>query len=94
MNEWMNESKSLTETAICYFINNCQNIESISLFGKFLITCVTIDALIALAVRKPKICFKHCFRLSDELRDETKRTLYENRFDKPNNLRIEFLNTS
>jgi hypothetical protein len=57
----INESKSLTEKAICYLINNCQNIESISLLEKLLITSVTFDALIALAVRKPKICFKHNF---------------------------------
>ncbi len=62
--------------------------------GKLFITSVIIDSLMALAVKKTKgLYFKHYFRLSDEVSDESKQFLFENCFDKPKNLIIRFHKT-
>jgi hypothetical protein len=48
-------------------INNCSEINSIEFKGRPNITHKTIDALIALALRKPRIYFKHRF---DDIEEE------------------------
>jgi hypothetical protein len=51
----------ITDTALIDVINNCKQIKWIEFYGKPNITHKTIDALIALALRKPRIHFKHRF---------------------------------
>jgi hypothetical protein len=51
----------ITDSVLIDFINNCPEINSIAFKCKPNISYGTIDALIALALRKPCIQFKHNF---------------------------------
>ncbi len=55
-------SVPITDKGLIHFINNCQNIESIRFNKKPKISYKTIDALIELALNKPRIKFNHKFR--------------------------------
>jgi hypothetical protein len=85
-------SVPITDKGLNHFINNCQNIESIRFYKKPNISYKTIDALIELALNKPRIKFNHKFRrrytendiqIIDGLIVGTTKPL-------PNNLNIEF----
>ncbi len=52
----------ITDSGLIGLINNCPQINWIEFNCKPNISRQTIDALIALALRKPRIQFKHCFR--------------------------------
>jgi hypothetical protein len=51
----------ITDIGLLNVINNCLQINSIEFYGRPNINYKTIDALIALALRKPNIYFKHHF---------------------------------
>jgi hypothetical protein len=51
----------ITDIGLLNVINNCPKINSIEFYGRPNISHKTIDALIALALRKPNIYFKHRF---------------------------------
>ena len=51
----------VTDSGLCHVIYHCPNIESIIFFGRPNITIVTINALILLALSKPKVSFNHYF---------------------------------
>jgi hypothetical protein len=76
------------KTKVCFIYWRLNNYCRGKSGQSFAITSVTIDALIAIAVRKLKITFRHDFNLSKEVSDQSKQFLYENRFDK--NLIIQF----
>lgn len=64
----------ITDPAICGLINNCPNIESIIFNSRPNLTKKTIDALIRLALNKPRIEFRHYFHYleSGPHRDESR----------------------
>ncbi len=72
----------ITDTGLHYLINNCPQIKSISMdfSNETNITNKTIEQLIALATRNPRIQYKHCFPLNDRLKAN----------NLPNNLIIDF----
>jgi hypothetical protein len=51
----------ITDIGLLNVINNCPEINSIEFYGRPNISHKTIDALIALALQKPKIYFEHHF---------------------------------
>jgi hypothetical protein len=51
----------ITDIGLLNVIDNCPKINSIEFYGRPNISHKTIDALIALALRKPNIYFKHNF---------------------------------
>lgn len=51
--------QTLTDEGLCDLIDNCPQLKSINFRRKPNITEKTVNALIALALRKPRICFKH-----------------------------------
>ncbi len=53
----------VTDSGLNEVINNCEEIKSINFRQRVNITHKTIDALISLALKKPRICFKHYFYL-------------------------------
>jgi hypothetical protein len=55
----------ITDSGLIHIINNCPQINSIVLNCRPNISHKTIDALIALALRKPRIYFTHHFKDSD-----------------------------
>jgi hypothetical protein len=80
----------ITDIGLLNVINNCSQINSIEFYGRPNISHKTIDALIALALRKPKIYFKHRF---DDIWDSAE-DIYFNVIDLksyqlPNNLVID-----
>jgi len=56
------ESPSITDSGIRHFIDKCPSIQSIDLYRGPNISHKTIDALIALALRKPRIDFYYLFQ--------------------------------
>jgi hypothetical protein len=84
----------ITDSGLIDVINNCSEINSIEFKGRPNITHNTIDALIALALRKPRIYFKHRF---DDIEEDYQYFSYEDiyftaidlkSFEFPNNLII------
>jgi len=84
----------ITDSGLIDVINNCTQINSIEFKGRPNITHKTIDALIALALRKPRIHFKHRF---DDIEEYYQYFSYEDiyftaihlkSFEFPNNLVI------
>ncbi len=51
----------ITDSGLIHVINNCEEMNSIMFFSGPNISHKTIDALIALALRKARIYFKHRF---------------------------------
>jgi hypothetical protein len=74
----ISEMPLITDLGLIHVINNCPQINSIVFNNKSNITHKTIDALIALALLKPFIRFKHDFSIDFVL----------NTNDFPNNLVI------
>ncbi len=59
----------ITDIGLLNVINNCPQINSIEFYGRPNISHKTIDALIALALQKHKIYFKHRFDIRDSAED-------------------------
>jgi hypothetical protein len=78
----------ITDSGIRNIINNCPKIKSIRFNRRPNITNETIDALIGLALKKPRIYFEH--NLGEETIDseEIEMKCYESL---PNNLKVEFI---
>jgi hypothetical protein len=78
----------ITDSGIRNIINNCPKIKSIRFNRRPNITNETIDALIGLALKKPRIYFEH--NLGEETIDseEIEIKCYESL---PNNLKVEFI---
>jgi hypothetical protein len=74
----------VTDSGLIKVIQNCPQIKSILFNSKPEITHKTIKALIALALRKPRIQFKHQFSkngLEDDFMFSERRTNYSNTID-------------
>jgi hypothetical protein len=82
-----NYSKSITDKEIINFVNNCQEIETIKLFEAN-ITHKTIDALIELALKRPRIQFINQFATITMKNNHKRTAIYQNEIDLPNNLII------
>ncbi len=58
----------ITDTGLHYLINNCPQIKSVEFLSRTNITNITIDQLIALALRNPRIQYDFYFsKLEKEL---------------------------
>jgi hypothetical protein len=82
-----NYSKSITDKEIINIVNNCQEIETIKLFEAN-ITHKTIDALIELALKRPRIQFINQFATITMKNNHKRTAIYQNEIDLPNNLII------
>jgi len=80
---------SVTDIGIYHLLNNCPKIKSVRFNRRPNITHKTIDALIALALSKPRINFKHFFGSFEEENNEDVAEIFSNK-SLPKNLKIEF----
>jgi hypothetical protein len=62
----------ITDSGVMAIIENCPKINSIRIKVKSNVTHKTIDALIALALRKPRIQFKHLLSDIEKLEDSSR----------------------
>jgi hypothetical protein len=62
----------ITDSGVMAIIENCPKINSIRIKVKSNVTHKTIDALIALALRKPRIQFKHLLSNIEKLEDSSR----------------------
>ncbi len=67
--------------------NNCKQIKEIKLLNAN-ITHKTIDALIGLALKRPRIQFDHQFGVINKIKNHKKSMIYKKESDLPNNLNI------
>jgi hypothetical protein len=82
------EMKSITDKGICHIINGCPQIKAI-LFQRTEISYKTIDALIAMALKRPRTQFFCWFGLIKKENMHSKHRIYKNKEDLPKNLIID-----
>jgi hypothetical protein len=85
----------IAEEKLLNVINNCPQINSIRFEKRTNISHRTIDALIALALRKPRVKYNHCFCDIEKephfrrKRNRKKRVIHLQTYQFPNNLNID-----
>jgi hypothetical protein len=72
---------------ISHIINNCTHTKQIKSLNAN-ITHITIDALIGLALKRPRIQFDHQFGVITKIKNHKKSLIYKKESDLPNNLNI------
>jgi hypothetical protein len=82
---------SVTDIGVCHLINNCPTIKSIRFNRRPNITLETIEALIGLALEKPRIYFSHFFGSFKEENNEEFEEKFQNLIKSlPKNIEIKF----